>query len=128
MGAETPIAALIDLVERSVRTGTKAHLPADLSRALMSHPAYARLLETRTKELIDSWQSEQPAPAAKPETTTPPVSKLGRSGSGIAANETSGASAGTIPAGMKAAVGHAASLRASAAVETVRRQHKHKTH
>jgi hypothetical protein len=74
MGFETPITAALDLLERSARTGDKAHLPADLVRALIAHPAYARYAETRTKELIDSWAppERRAAPSQqKPGTTTP---------------------------------------------------------
>jgi hypothetical protein len=128
MGAETPITAALDLLERAARTGDRAHLPADLARALIAHPAYARYAETRTKELIDSWAPpEKPAAPRKPATTTPPESSSGRSGSGIAANETSGASAGTMTAANEESVGRAASRRALEAVIQIRRQQRRKT-
>jgi hypothetical protein len=128
MTADRPITSAMDILERAARNGERAHLSPELVRALIAHPAYQRYAETRTKELIDSWAPPEKAAAPrKPAMTTPPASNSGRSGSGTAANETSGASAGTIPAGMKAAVGRAASLRASAAVEMVRRQHRPKT-
>ena len=128
MGIPTPISAVIDLIERSARTGEKAHLPAELSRALIQHPAYARLLETRTKELIDSWAPPEKAAAPrKPATTTPDASNSGHSGSGIAANGTNGASAGGMTPPMMDAVGRAESRRALGAVIEMRHHKRRKT-
>jgi hypothetical protein len=36
---DKPITAALELIERSARTGDKAHLPAELSRALIAAPS-----------------------------------------------------------------------------------------
>jgi hypothetical protein len=52
---DRPITAALDILERSARNDTRAHIPATLARALIEHPAWAAYVETRRQELIASW-------------------------------------------------------------------------
>ena len=64
MPRPTPITDALALIERSANTGRKAHLPAELARALIGHPAYGMLVETRTQELIAGFRI-LPLPTAR---------------------------------------------------------------
>lgn len=64
MTRPTPITDLVTLLERSATSGRKAHIPAALARAMIEHPAYGMLVETRTQELIAGFQ-ESPSPSAR---------------------------------------------------------------
>lgn len=78
-----PFTDMLAQLERAARNGTKAHLSADLARALITSPAYPLLLAERTKELTNRWQEEplhtipSPAPGA-PASDLVPVPRVTR--------------------------------------------------
>ncbi|KKW92281.1 hypothetical protein YP76_10140 [Sphingobium chungbukense] len=116
-----PFTEITDLLERAARNGTRAHLNHDLVRALIASEAYSLLLADRKKEIISTWQDNEEA------LPRPGVRNSGSSGSGIAATEMTGASAGTMTADQTASVGLAASRQASAAVAQITHRKKRKT-
>jgi hypothetical protein len=96
---------ITDQLERAARNGTKAHLAADLVRAIVAHPAYALIQAERTKELVSSWDDRQPMPP-------PAASKSEPIGSNIEPNATTGPSAGTMQPHVHAAAERLASEQA----------------
>ena len=113
-----PFTALTDALERAARNGTRAHLPPEIVRALVSSEAYSLLSGYRIKELQQLWQESdaQPAPPAAPSSD--------RSGSGTGPIATIGRSAGTMTETQFEAVGHAASQRALEAVHRISRRRR----
>lgn len=105
-----PFVEFAAAIEKSARNGTRAHIPPEISRALIESPAYAAIVNERTKELVASWEGRL---------QQPPVSSSDHSGSGIAPSATNGASVGTMTAENQESVGRAASRRASAAIAMV---------
>lgn len=96
-----PVTEFVEVMERAGRNGTRAHLPPAVVRHILAHPAWREFLAERQKEMVSQWEEQQPAaPSSAP------------TGSGIAANGTSGASAGTMTPELMAAVGRAAEARA----------------
>ncbi len=123
----TCYSGLAHKIRRAVRNGSRLHLDAQQARALMSPPIYPLIALLESDELNSLCeQDNQPARVAAeiPQTVT----RLGRSGSGIAPIGTIGPSAG-IPMGAVAPdVGLAASRLASEAVKMVSRQRQRRMH
>ena len=117
-----PYTAITDALERAARNGTRAHLDADLVRALIASEAYSLLLADRKKEIISSWQDNEKA------LPQPVERSSGHSGSGIAPIGTTGASAGMMTEDQQEAVGLAASRQASEAVAQIARPKRRRTH
>jgi hypothetical protein len=101
---------ITDQLERSARNGTRAHLPAELVRAIIEHPCYESFFLTeRKKELVAQWDG--PGPIIPTESASGPI------GSNTGPSAGNGASAGTIPPLVHAA----AERRAYEAVDTMHR-------
>lgn len=94
---ELPFTRFVDHVEKAARNGTKAHVPAEIARAIVSHPAWREFMAERQREMIEKWQKDEP-----PLQST--ASNSGRSGSTGAPSVSSGSSPGTTTAGMEEAV------------------------
>ncbi len=122
----TPLAPIRDKFERALRNGERLHLEPEQVRAFARTVLWGMLAELTAKELADSWESE--LDQALPPTTMPPACSSGHSGSGLEPNAANGASAGMMRGPDQAAVGRAASRRASEAVAQVGRRKRQKTH
>ena len=105
-----PFTDFTDIMERAARNGTKAHLPAEVVRAAILHPAYAEFLTERIKELAATWTGP-----------LPPASNSDPIGSNTEPNGTTGASAGTIPPLVHDAAERLALEAAEAAIPRKRR-------
>lgn len=116
---------LTDRMERAARNGTKAHIDAESVRALIASPAWAHILDLKTKELVAQWHAT--LPGQQPGTTTPAASSSGRSGSITGPSASSGSSAGMTREEPGEAVEHAERRRALAAVAQIGRPRRQKT-
>jgi len=105
---------IVDKVERAVRNGQRAHLDQQEAVALMGHPAWAMLAAERTKEILASCGVQHLRTA----------SNSGHIGSITGPNETTGASAGTIPKVVHDA-GEALALEAAKALTRQKRRARH---
>ena len=81
---DTPFTEFVDIMERAARNGTKAHLPAEVVRAILLHPAWMSFLAERQAELVASWGAKLDnapvavLPASDPTAVAGPRSSAGR--------------------------------------------------